>query len=86
MNWPKPAQKDLGKNKGSFPKSKTILLLINESLPNGDRGWEGEGDLEVSASGCVGCWQVFFCAGEVQPGLSKDLEIKDMRLLLRVKL
>lgn len=63
MNWPKPAQKDLGKNKGSFPRSKTILLLINESLPNGDRGWEGEGDLEVSASGCVGCWQVFFCAG-----------------------
>ena len=35
MNWPEPAQKDLGKNKGSFPKSKTILLLINESLPNG---------------------------------------------------
>lgn len=83
MNWPKPAQKDLGENKGSFPRSKTILLLINESLPNGDRGWEGEGDLEVSASGCVG---YFFVPGEVQPGLFKDLEIKDMRLLLRVKL
>ena len=33
-----------------------------------------------------GVGRYFFVPGEVQPGLFKDLEIKDMRLLLRVKL
>lgn len=40
MNWPEPAQIDLGKNKRGFPNSKTILSLINWSLPRGDRAWQ----------------------------------------------
>lgn len=43
MTWPEPAQIDLGKNKSSFPNSKTILSLINWPLPHGDRGQQGEG-------------------------------------------
>lgn len=83
MNWLN-CPEDLGKKtKEAFQGQDHFIAYGSTS---GDRGWEGEGDLEVSASGCVGCWQVFLCRGRCSQGFFKDLEIKDMRLLLRVKL